>query len=650
MQSHCNKSFDQELIRILHVEDNSNDRELVAEALRAAGLKCDILYVTTGTELREALEQAGFDLILSDFSLPLFDGASALAVTKKFRPDLPFLFVSGTIGEERAVDALKNGATDYVLKDRMQRLAPAVRRALCEARERNERQHALEQLSASEERFRELAETIQEVFWITDPTKGRMLYISPAYEKIWGRSCQSLYEKPDSWINAIHPEDRERVRLATRAQQTGGNYNEEYRIVCPDMEIRWIRDAAFPVRNAAGQVERVVGVARDITDHRQMAEQLRQSQKMEAIGLLAGGVAHDFNNILAAMMLQAKLSAGVENTPKEVRDGLQQIHAAAERAANLIRQLLLFSRKQVMQARTLDLNEVITSLAKMLQRIIGEDVHLQLHLHPAPLITRADAGMLDQVLINLAVNSRDAMPGGGQLLIQTTEKNMDNPAHFHPDATPGRYVCLSVTDTGTGIDPEILPRIFEPFFTTKEPGKGTGLGLSTVFGIVKQHGGFVKVESEPGHGTTFNVFLPASAADSESLVRMADPKPCSGTETILLVEDDEAVRTLMRAVLAGHGYQVLEATSGVQAVKLWQEHREAVALLLTDLVMPDGISGQELAVQLAVDKPQLKVIFASGYNGEVARNQVELKAGENFLQKPFPPDQLLETVRRCLDG
>ncbi|HTV63156.1 MAG TPA: response regulator [Verrucomicrobiae bacterium] len=818
-------------VRILHVEDDSHDRELVAEALRAEGLKCDIVCVASESEFRAALDRCQFDVILSDFSVPLFDGAGALAVAKACRAGVPFLYVSGTIGEERAVEELKGGATDYVLKDRLERLGPAVRRALSEARERaehiraelrvrqlnrtyavssainqlilrggepqdvlhsacriavekgdfrmawigmldatgqslkprasagvaegyldmvnidlrdavrsacpsarallsgeyqisndirndplmrpwrsaalernylstaafplmvagksigvfvfyatepdffdtdelrlldelakdiafalescqreQERRQAIEQLRASEERFRELAETIQEVFWITNPAKNQMLYISPAYEKIWGRSCQSLYDKPGSWLEAIHPEDAGRVRQAAAAQYTGNTYDVEYRIIRPDMEIRWIRDVAFPVRNNAGQVERVVGVARDVTERREMAEQLRQSQKMEAVGQLAGGVAHDFNNILAAVMLQAKLSANVENTPKEVQDGLLQIHAAAERAADLIRQLLLFSRKQVMQARTLDLNKVVTSLAKMLQRIIGEDVRLQLHLHSAPLITHADAGMLDQVLINLAVNSRDAMPGGGQLLIQTTETNMDqNFARLNPEAKPGKYVCLSVSDTGTGISPENLLRIFEPFFTTKEPGKGTGLGLATVFGIVKQHGGFIRVESEHGHGARFEILLPASPATPESLARVAERQPRGGTETILLVEDDEGVRTLVRAMLERHGYRVLAAADGVQAIKFWEGHRGTVALLLTDLVMPGGISGQELASQLQQDKPQLKVVFTSGYSAEVAGRQIELQLGGNFLQKPFPPDQLLETIRRCLD-
>ncbi len=815
-------------IRILHIEDSLPDRELIAEGLSADGLPCEIIYVASEREFREALHRTEFDLILSDFSTPTFDGASALQVARALRPDIPFLFVSGTIGETRAIEALRAGATDYVLKNHLRRLGPAVRRALDEARERTEnlraaaqilhlnrtyqvlnainqlivrervpqavlegacriavekggfclawiglldpvepalelvasagarlknkgvvrfdlkagedpctravlagqhqvcndldevpliepwsgaagecgchalavfplqitgktigvlalyaaekgvfsqdeldlldelvkdiafaldhgqreqeRQRMVEQLRASEERFRELAETVQEVFWITTPDKHRMLYVSPAYEKIWGRTCQSLYDFPASWLDAIHPNDRQRIRQAAARQQTGGGYDEEYRIIRPDLQIRWVRDTAFPVYNAAGHVERVVGVARDITERRQMAEQLRQSQKMEAVGQLAGGVAHDFNNILAAIMLQSQLSATSESVSPEVQEGLLQIYASAERASSLVRQLLLFSSKQIMQSRNLDLNAVVTSLVKMLQRVIGEHIHLQLQLHPAPLITHADTCMLDQILVNLAVNSRDAMPGGGRLLVRTFGQMFDeHQAQLQPDARTGHYVCLQVTDTGSGIPPEILPRIFEPFFTTKEPGKGTGLGLATVFGIVKQHGGFITVESEPGRGTTFQIFIPAREAAPESQAAPARSGVRCGSETILLVEDDSSVRSLMRTTLSRRGYHVLEAANGVQALDLWGKHQQRIALLVTDLVMPAGLSGQELAGRLQQEKPQLKVIFTSGYSAETAGGQIFLKPDENFLQKPFPLDHFLENVRRCLD-
>jgi PAS domain S-box-containing protein len=515
-----------------------------------------------------------------------------------------------------------------------------------------ERHRVEDSLRASETRFREVAESISEVFWITSVDKTRVLYISPAYERIWGRTCQSLQQRPEAWIESVVPEDRERVLRAALERQASGEYDLEYRIARPDGQVRWIHDRAFPVRDGGGKVIRIAGVAEDITKARQLEEQLRHSQKMDAIGQLAGGVAHDFNNILAALILQAELTAMDETLPASAVEGLNEIRAAGQRAAALTRQLLLFSRRQVLQPRDLDLNELVTNLVKMLQRIIGEDIRLQLRLHPAPLLTRADAGMLDQVLMNLSVNARDAMPEGGCLLIETSELTADTEfARLHPDAAPGRYVCLAVADTGRGIPPELLPRIFEPFFTTKDVGKGTGLGLATVFGIVKQHGGWIQVQSESGRGARFEVFLPArdpaSAAERHVETRI---ERRGGTETILLVEDEPAVRSVTRVMLERHGYRVLEAADGLAALGLWQESRTGVALLLTDLVMPGGLSGQQLARHLQEDQPRLKVIFLSGYSADIAGKELMLRPGENFLSKPYSPGQLLEAVRHALDG
>ena len=395
-----------------------------------------------------------------------------------------------------------------------------------------------------------------------------------------------------------------------------------------------------------------IGRQRAKTALQESEARFRQSQKMEGIGQLAGGVAHDFNNILAAMLMQTDLVATVEHLPAEARAGLQEIRRDVQRAAELTRQLLLFGRRQVMQPKLLDLNELVMNLGKMLQRIIGEDVHLQLHLHPVALMTRADAGMIEQVLMNLCVNARDAMPGGGWLLIKTTDVSVDEAtARLNLEAAPGRYVSLSVSDTGKGIPPEILPKIFEPFFTTKEAGKGTGLGLATVFGIVKQHQGWIKVDNRPGEGATFQVFLPASVESAvEAALAEAKPEPSRGTETILLVEDEVAVRKLTRKILERHGYQVWEASNGVEALQRWEEHRGTVALLLTDLVMPGGMSGQQLAGQLVAMQPQLKVIYTSGYSAEIAGRDFELRPGEAFIQKPCPTAQLVETVRQSLDG
>ncbi len=519
------------------------------------------------------------------------------------------------------------------------------------SRREEKRQRAEDALRASEERFRQFAETIEEVFWMIDPARNSVLYVSPAYEKIWGRTCASVHESTTAWVDAIHPDDRARVAAAAGAGIPVGDYDEIFRIVRPDGTVRWIHDRAFPVRDADGKIHRVLGTARDITDRRQLEEQFRQSQKMDAIGQLAGGVAHDFNNLLAAIMIQADLAAAT-NPPAETRELLEDIQGAAERAAELTRQLLTFSRRQVMQQRALDLNESVSDLTRMLQRILREDVSLGLNLHPGPLLTRADAGMLDQVLINLVVNARDAMPGGGRLSIQTGERTLTaEEAASIPDAEPGRWVWLRVTDTGTGIEPEKLTRIFEPFFTTKAPGKGTGLGLATVFGIVKQHGGAIQVESEVTRGTTFQVFLRAvEKGDMAPGRTVARSELKRGTETILVVEDEPSVRLLTRIILERQGYRVLEAAHGVEALKIWEENMDAIHLLFTDIVMPHGINGRELAVRLQARKPALWVILTSGYSADIAGREITLQERQSFIPKPSSPERILETVRRCLDS
>jgi PAS domain S-box-containing protein len=514
-----------------------------------------------------------------------------------------------------------------------------------------EHKRTLDVLQESEARFRATFKQVAVGMSIVS-LEGRFLRANQKLCDITGYSCEELLAL--TWQRITHPDDLNADLAQARCLLAGEiqTYGMEKRYLRKDGSPVWVELTASLVRKPDGTPDYFISVIEDITNRRSLETQFRQAQKMEGIGQLAGGVAHDFNNILAVMMMQAELAGMVKNTPKEVREGLREIRVAAERAANLTRQLLLFSRRQVIQPRQLDLNEVVTSLAKMLQHIIREDVRLQLHLHSAPLLTYADAGMLDQLLMNLAVNARDAMPKGGRLIIETAERVIDaGQAGLNPDASPGRYAWLSVSDTGCGIPPEVLPHIFEPFFTTKEAGKGTGLGLATVFGIVKQHRGWLKVYSEAGKGTTFQIFLPASDAPAEALAKEAvKPKPRGGSETILLVEDETSLRTLTRTVLERQGYHVLEANNGVEAQQVWTEQQSGIALLLTDLVMPGGVDGRELAARLQIQRPDLKVIFTSGDSADIAGRELTLKAGQNFIQKPCPPDQLLEAVRNCLDS
>jgi PAS domain S-box-containing protein len=407
-----------------------------------------------------------------------------------------------------------------------------------------------------------------------------------------------------------------------------------------------------PVRDKAGKYYGRIWTFRDITEKRKLEAQFRQTQKMESIGKLAGGVAHDFNNILAVIQLQADLLKTEETLSPTQLDYAGEIGAATQRAAALTRQLLMFSRRQTMQPHDLDLTQSINDITKMLRRTLGEEIQLQFKFAMQSLFIHADAGMLDQVLMNLAVNARDAMPKGGRLIIETSAVEIDAAAAAHnPPDRSGSFVCLSVSDTGCGIPPEILPRIFEPFFTTKDVGKGTGLGLATVFGIVQQHQGWVRVYSEAGRGSTFRIYLPRLAAMTpQKSGQPASDFPRGGNEMILLVEDDAFMRASVFKALSKLGYGVLEAASGVEALEVWKQGRDKIHLLLTDLVMPGGINGKELGQQLLQEKPGLKVIYASGYSTEVAGRDFSLEEGVNFLAKPFEASKLAQTVRNCLDG
>ena len=426
---------------------------------------------------------------------------------------------------------------------------------------------------------------------------------------------------------------------------------KEEQEVWKDGHVTWASSTKLPMRDAAGKITGIMGVSRDITEKRRLEEQLRQAQKMEAVGQLAGGVAHDFNNILAVIQMQAGLMKSNTNLLPEQRQSADEICTAVERAAALVRQLLLFGRKSTLQPRDLDFNDGINNLARMLRRVLGENIELQFRFSPRSLFIHADPVLLDQVLMNLAVNSRDAMPKGGRLIIETAAVTFDEQAVSQtPQARPGSFVCLSVSDTGSGIAPENLPRIFEPFFTTKGLGKGTGLGLAVIHGIVHQHNGWINVYSEIGRGTTFRVYLPCLAKTS-----VAAPEPSGmtnmprGSETILLVEDDASLRAVMHKTLAQLGYCVLEAVDGAAALKIWKWKHDEIQLLLTDLMMPGGVNGKELGKKLLKDHPKLKVIYTSGYSADVAGTDLPLEEGVNFLIKPVQAHKLAQTIRTRLD-
>jgi signal transduction histidine kinase len=392
---------------------------------------------------------------------------------------------------------------------------------------------------------------------------------------------------------------------------------------------------------------------RDVTGRTVLEAQLRQSQKMEAFGQLAAGVAHDFNNILTVIQGNTSLLGTETLERKEERAARADILVAAERASNLTRQLLTFSRRRRLQTSDIDLNEIVMNITKMLQRLIGEDIAQETHCAAGGTPVHADPGMMEQVLMNLAVNSRDAMPRGGRLSISTATVAIGaDHARSNPKARPGNFVRLSVSDTGEGIAEKDLPHIFEPFFTTKEVGKGTGLGLATVYGILEQHNGWIEVESRVNAGTTVNIYIPrlAGAKAVSGAETVIPSRALRGTETILLVEDEDAVRQLMQNLLERYGYKVYPAASGLRALQIWDDHKESIQILVTDMVMPEGIGGRELATRLQTNDPKLKVIYCSGYTNEVLGDDFSLRAGENFLEKPFQLNVLLQKIRDCADS
>jgi PAS domain S-box-containing protein len=887
-------------LRVLHLEDDPDYSDLVRSLLAGDGFVVELVAAENRADFEGALAPERFDIILADYLLPSYNGLEALRVAREKCPETPFLLVSGTIGEQAAIESIKSGATDYVLKHWPERLAPAVRRAVEEAEERRQRRRVETELVRREKRFRALTENALDILTVLDH-QGHFAHNSPSVQRVLGYAPKELagqnafalihpedlpavlqgfeygVRNPDrtvtlafrfrhrdgSWryleavgqsrlgdpeiagvvINsrdisdrkqaeaelreserrfrdlfegspdAIFVEDlngtvldinpaacrlhgmtredligrnvfdlvpterREEVArdfkslVEGRLQQIEGasrtrdgrfvpvevrasrvNYAGKHAVLLHVRDITdrklaeaalrssemlfhsvWensvdgmrltdengtivavndafcklvgmrredlegkpftviFADSELPGRmleefhqrfrdrvvenqrerrlklhngnivtledtnsfvELRGQPSLLLGQFRDLTAQKRLEEQLRQSQKMEAIGQLAGGVAHDFNNILTVIHGHASLLLAGGNLAGVSAKSAQQITQAAERAAGLTRQLLAFSRRQVMQPRQLDMNEVVGNMTKMLGRILGEDIALQLHYSPHPAPVQADAGMMEQVLLNLAVNSRDAMPKGGLLAIKISAVHVDAPhTAEYPEACVGKYVCLSVIDTGCGIPPENLRRIFEPFFTTKAIGKGTGLGLATVYGIVKQHQGWIEVESEVGKGTAFKAFLPRSGETAEAAHDQPSEKAArGGTETILVVEDEAPVRELVCRVLAGHGYRVLQAESGVGALQIWRDRKEQIDLLLTDLVMPDHLNGRELAEKLWAERPRLKVIFTSGYSADAVGKDFVLCRDLNYLQKPYHPHKLALAVRDCLDS
>lgn len=761
-------------LRILILEDVPMDAELVEYELERARIPFVSQRVDSRESFLRGLEEFRPDVILSDYTLPRFDGMTALSLARARAPTIPFLIVTGSVNEETAVGCMKAGATDYLLKSNLARIGPAIEAALERERARAQKIRAESALMASERRFRSLVQNSSDLVTILAPD-GTITYVSDSAERIVGYSPAELIgtslldyldhthldhvrqllrtngkpdvtgpiefslRRPDGsaiWLEAVGTnllsdstirgivlnardisdrkradrelrESEERYRdlfdnasdlvcilapdgslqYANQAWRDGIGYGDDdishlrlVDIVHPDFRERYsevlelvlkgkrlnhvelilVPKVGTPLTVEAnlsctfkdGQPVTVRGICRDVTERKRVEEHLRRAERMQAAGKLAGGVAHEVNNMMTGVLGFSEFLLRALEPGDPRRADVEEIMKAGNRAADVTRQLLAFTRQQFLRPQVLRLNTVVEEIEKLLRRSLGEDKELELRLSPDVEDVRADRGQLEQVIINLVLNARDAISGNGRVLIETGSTVWDDAyatRHSGVDLPLGRYMMLAVSDTGCGMDADVRERIFEPFFTTKPIGQGTGLGLSTVYGIVKQSGGYVWVYSEPDQGSVFKVYLPIWSASlrPETEVTSAEA-PTRGSETILVIEDEDVVRNLACRGLRDHGYSVLEATNGIQALRLMEEHPDTIDLVISDVVMPE-MGGRKFGQSLAHLRPGLPILYMSGYTGEDVVQRGLLEPGAPFQQKPFTPGTLATKVRSILD-
>jgi hypothetical protein len=628
------------LLRAVILEDDPKDLELMVHRLEDGGYRVQFEVADSPQSFQECLGKNACDVVLADFNLGGWTAIDALEILKQSGEDTPLIVVTGCLGDEAAAECITRGAVDYILKDRLARLPAAVREAL-------RRKWAENASKESEERYRSLVMSIPDVVWTFDST-GHVTFISPNVQTLSGYSAEEAYRSAPSFFSeAVHPDDLRRVQKAFEAA-SGKPFELEFRLKCKDGRWIWVRNRVIGGHEKDG-VRFWHGLLSDVTERKQLEQQLIMSQKIEAVGRLAGGIAHDFNNLLTmingySQLLLERLEPDAPFTPF-----VQEIKDAGDRAASLTRQLLAFSRRQIMTFEVLDLNSVVSGLEKMLKRLIGEDILLRTVLDPALGHIKADPGQIEQIVMNLAVNARDAMPLGGELTLETANVQLDEAfVRTHMGATAGPSVMLALSDTGAGMTAETKARIFEPFFTTKEPGKGTGLGLATVYGIVKQMEGSIWVSSELGLGAVFKIYFPrvdeVPAAETKVAAQF---NPVSRSEIVLLVEDEVGVRGFVCSALESSGYKVLVAKDAEDAISICEKHEGPIHLLLTDVVMP-RMSGPMVAERVRSLRPGIKVLYTSGHTDHPVLRREVLGAHLDFLAKPFSPDALLKKIREVL--
>ena len=765
-------------LRLLIADDDPADLELCLLSLRKAGIPFEAVSVSTREEFAAKLEHGEFDLVLSDYRMKGWTGMDALAAVIETHPETPFILLTGTLGDELAVECIKLGVTDYILKDHLARLPIAIRRSLEDRGLREARNKAALALRESEERYRTLVENAPEAIVVLDVDENRFVDCNERATLLFGFTRQELLGSSPSRISSANQPDgrpsdsaasehvrralggkarsfewscrnsrgeefpaevhlvrlpspsrrlvrgsildiTERWRAEKARRETEARYrslvdNATHGIVWasePEGELLHVNPAlaemlgyASPAELLAiqhcdllyrnppdrarlaaefmkqGRVEGTVEWKRkdgkiitvhlnarlamdpdgqsecaevtveNVTERIGLEKQLLRAQKFEGIGQLAGGIAHDFNNMIGAILGWAELGIDETDAESRLRRHLEKIQQQGKRAAALTRQLLAFARRQILEPRNVDLNQTAVETLSLLEKVIGGNIEVRANLAPDLWVVRADPTQVEQVLMNLCINSRDAMPDGGSLLIDTTNVTLDQEfCAWQPQAQPGKYAVLSVTDTGMGMDSATMDRIFEPFFTTKGLGKGTGLGLATVYGIVRQHGGFLNVYSEVGKGTTFRCYFPASMEVAAPREKVEDAGPVrGGSETILIVEDHEGLGQLALETLTRLGYQVMLATDGEQAVADFCANPDRIALAVLDVVLPK-LGGPEIYARIRELRPELPVIFATGYSPEIAQLQKVQEEGLPVLQKPYSPRDLARKVREMLD-